>query len=128
MLSVIAVLAATLTLLPAVLGKLGTNINKGRIRLRRGPRPEGEGPLDRMLHRWGRFLWRHPFPAGAAALIVLLLAAAPVIGLRTNMPSITIVPASANARVAITRSPGPSDPVRPAPSRSWFPKGSRTWP
>ena len=35
MLSVIAVLAATLTLLPAVLGKLGTNINKGKIRLRR---------------------------------------------------------------------------------------------
>ena len=30
MLSVLAVLAATLTLLPAVLGKLGTNINKGR--------------------------------------------------------------------------------------------------
>ena len=99
MLSVLAVLAATLTLLPAVLGKLGTNVNKGRIRLRRTPRPEGEGPLDRMLHSWGRFLWRHPFPAGAAALVLLLLAAAPVIGMRTNMPSITIVPPTANARV-----------------------------
>jgi RND superfamily putative drug exporter len=99
MLSVVAVLAATLTLLPAVLGKLGTNINKGTIRLRRGPRPEGEGSLDRILHRWGNFLWRHPFPAGAAALVLLLLAAAPIIGMRTNMPSITIVPASANARV-----------------------------
>ncbi|HVC67843.1 MAG TPA: MMPL family transporter [Acidimicrobiales bacterium] len=99
MLSVVAVLAATLTLLPAVLGKLGTNINKGKIRLSRKPRPEGEGPLDRMLHSWGRFLWRHPFPAGAAALVLLLLAAAPVIGMRTNMPSITIVPPTANARV-----------------------------
>ncbi|MGO8873845.1 MAG: MMPL family transporter [Acidimicrobiales bacterium] len=98
MLSVIAVLAATLTLLPAVLGKLGTNINKARIRLRRTPRPEGEGSLDRTLHAWGRFLWRHPFPAGVAALIFLLLAAAPVIGMRTNMPSITIIPAGANAR------------------------------
>ena len=56
MLSVVAVLAATLTLLPAVLGKLGTNINKGTIRLRRGPRPEGEGiarpgpaPLGQLL-------------------------------------------------------------------------------
>ena len=66
MLSVIAVLAATLTLLPAVLGKLGTNINKGPIRLRRGPRPEGEGRLDRMLHSWGKFLWRHPFPGGCS--------------------------------------------------------------
>jgi RND superfamily putative drug exporter len=106
MLSVIAVLAATLTLLPAVLGKLGTNINKGKIRLRRGGAVVGEGPLDRGLHRWGRFLWRHPVPAGAAALIFLLLAAAPVIGMRTNMPSITIVPASANARVGYNQVTG----------------------
>ncbi len=42
MLSVVAVLAATLTLLPAVLGKIGTNINKGRIRLRRGPDPRAK--------------------------------------------------------------------------------------
>ena len=113
MLSVIAVLAATLTLLPAVLGKLGTNINKGAIRLRRAPRPEGERRLDRMLHSWGKFLWRHPFPAGAAALVLLLLAAAPVIGMRTNMPSITIVPPSANARVGyyqVTKAFGPGAP------------------
>jgi RND superfamily putative drug exporter len=113
MLSVVAVLAATLTLLPAVLGKLGTNINKGKIRLRRGPRPASEGPLDRMLHTWGKFLWRHPFPAGAAALFVLLLAAWPVIGMRTNMPSITIVPASANARIGydeVTNAFGPGAP------------------
>ncbi len=97
MLAVVAVLIATLTLLPAVLGKLGTNINKGTIRLRH--RAPAEGPLDRMLRRWGRFLWRHPFPAGAAALVLLLLAAVPIIGMRTNMPSITIVPPSANARI-----------------------------
>ena len=113
MLSVLAVLAATLTLLPAVLGKLGTNINKGKVRLRRGRRPEGEGPLDRMLHSWGRFIWRHPLPIGAAALVFLLLAAAPVIGMRTNMPSITIVPPSANARVGydqVTSAFGPGAP------------------
>ena len=113
MLSVVAVLAATLTLLPAVLGKLGTNINKGKIRLRRGPRPEGEGLLDRMLHSWGKFIWRHPFPIGAAALIFLLLAGAPVIGMRTNMPSITIVPPSANASVGydqVTSAFGPGSP------------------
>ncbi|MGO9856300.1 MAG: MMPL family transporter [Acidimicrobiales bacterium] len=113
MLSVVAVLAATLTLLPAVLGKIGPNINKGKIRLRRGPRPEGEGSLDRILHRWGNLLWRHPFPAGAAALVLLLLAAAPIIGMRTNMPSITIVPASANARVGydeVTSAFGPGAP------------------
>ena len=113
MLAVVAVLAATLTLLPAVLGKLGTNINKGKVRLRRGPRPEGEGPLDRILHSWGKFIWRHPLPVGAVALVFLLLAAAPVIGMRTNMPSITIVPPSANARIGydqVTNAFGPGAP------------------
>ena len=91
MLSVVAVLAATLTLLPAVLGKLGTNINKGKIRLRRAARPEGEGPLDRMLHSWGKFIWRHPFPIGAAALALLLLRRRPS-SVCDRFPSITIVP------------------------------------
>ena len=62
---------------------------------------------------WGRFLWRHPFPAGTAALVLLLLAAAPIVGMRTNMPSITIVPASANARVGyhqVTSAFGPGAP------------------
>jgi RND superfamily putative drug exporter len=82
-----------------VLGKLGTNINKGKVRLGRKTETGDAGALDRYLHRWGKFLWRHPLGAGAGALLVLLLAASPVIGMRTNMPSITIVPASANARV-----------------------------
>jgi RND superfamily putative drug exporter len=113
MLSVVAVLAATLTLLPAVLGKLGTRVNAGRIRLGRS-RPSGEeGRLEHGLHRWGRFVWRHPFWTGGAALLILVLAALPVIGLRTNMPSITIVPATANARVGydqVTAAFGPGAP------------------
>jgi RND superfamily putative drug exporter len=97
MLAVGAVLAATLTLLPAVLGRLGTRINAGRL-IGRGSR-EMSSRLDDRLHAWGRFLWRHPLPAGLAALGLLLLAALPVLGMRTHMPSITIVPADANARV-----------------------------
>ncbi len=124
MLSVVAVLAATLTLLPAVLGKLGSRINAGRIRLGRS-RPEGrEGRLDRGLHRWGRFVWHHPLWAGGAALVILVLAALPVIGLRTNMPSITIVPATANARIGYDQvvaafgpgAPGTLDVLVPASS------------
>jgi RND superfamily putative drug exporter len=113
---VVAVLAATLTLLPAVLGKLGTRINAGRIRLRPS-RPDaseaGEGGLDRGLHRWARVVWRHPYWTGGAGMALLVLAALPVIGLRTNMPSITIVPASANARVGydqVTAAFGPGAP------------------
>ena len=113
MLSVVAVLAATLTLLPAVLGRLGTRINAGRIRIPWRSRTKSRRGLDDRLHAWGRLLWRHPVPAGLAALGVLLVAAAPVIGLRTNMPSITIVPATANARVGydeVTKAFGPGAP------------------
>ncbi|MBF6557697.1 MAG: MMPL family transporter [Acidimicrobiales bacterium] len=126
MLSVVAVLAATLTLLPAVLGKIGTNINKGKIRLHRKGHPDGEGALDRMLHSWGKFLWRHPFPAGAAALVLLLLAAAPIIGMRTNMPSITIVPPSANARVGYYQVTSAFGPGAPGELQVVVPEGQQT--
>jgi RND superfamily putative drug exporter len=115
MLAVVAVLAATLTLLPAVLGKLGTRIDSGRIRIggrRSVGQPHGH-KLEQRLHAWGRAMWRHPVPAGLAALVVAGLAAAPVIGLRTSMPSITIIPASANARVGyqqVTQAFGPGAP------------------
>ena len=113
-LSVVAVLAATLTLLPAVLGKLGTRVNSARIRVRRShpERPHGHR-LEERLHAWGRLLWAHPWPAALAGLGVLLLAAFPVIGLRTSMPSITIIPATANARVGyaqVTSAFGPGFP------------------
>lgn len=125
MLAVVAVLVATLTLLPAVLGKLGTHINKGKVRLRRKAHPEGDGSFDRMLHSWGRFLWRHPFPAAAAALVLLLLAAAPIIGLRTNMPSITIVPGGANARVGYYQVTGAFGPGAPGTLQAVVPEGEQ---
>ena len=116
MLAVVAVLAATLTLLPAVLGRLGHRIDAGRLRLPgragAGGRPHGHA-LEARLHAWARVLWRHPVPAALGALGVLLVAAAPVLGLRTSMPSITVVPASANARVGyaqVTRAFGPGAP------------------
>ena len=113
MLSVVAVLAATLTLLPAVLGKLGTKINAGRIRLRREPRrrwreARSTGCCTPGASSCGAIRSRPVRRPG-----VLLLAAAPVIGMRTNMPSITIVPASANARVGynqVTKAFGPGAP------------------
>jgi len=97
MLAVIAVLTATLTLLPAVLGRLGTRVNAGRLRLRRRPavhhpvehHPVEHHPvswLEGRMHAWGRWLWRHPLPAALGALVILVAAAAPVVGLRTTCP------------------------------------------
>jgi putative drug exporter of the RND superfamily len=128
MLSVVAVLAAALTLLPAVLGRLGRRIDAGRIRVpgardraerRRVARavvadvadvadvagrdeaphlPHTVAGLERFLHHWGALLHRRPWLAGGLVLLILGVLAWPVMSLRTGMPSIAIVPQSETAR------------------------------
>jgi RND superfamily putative drug exporter len=115
MLSVVAVLAATLTLLPAVLGRLGTRIDAGRIRLP-GTRRRTHLPrrgLELLLHHWGALLHRRPWAAGGLVVAVLAVLAAPVLGLRTGMPSITIIPADQSARAGyheVVQAFGPGAP------------------
>jgi RND superfamily putative drug exporter len=94
MLSVIFILAATLTLLPAVLAKLGARVDKGSLPWVH----QGEHRSARFA-RWGERLWRRPVVYGVAAVAVLLALAAPVLGLRTGMPSITVVPSGDSSRV-----------------------------
>ena len=89
----LSVLAATLTLLPAALSALGHRINGGRIRLRRAADHRSE-----RFAAWGRRLWARPLPYGAAAVVILLLLAAPALGLRTGMPTIAVVPHDADSR------------------------------
>src|SRR5262249_3722573 len=93
-LSVVFVLAATLTLLPAVLAKLGPSVNALQLpwvrdRAQRSPRSA----------RWGARLWRQAHIFGPAATILLILLALPVSGLRTGMPSIKVVPKSDTSRI-----------------------------
>ncbi|MFD7594147.1 MMPL family transporter [Kitasatospora sp. NPDC059812] len=97
MLAVLFVLAATLTLLPAVLGKLGPRVDAlalpwARTGAHHSPR----------FAAWGERLWQHPLRYGALALAALIALAAPVIGLRTAMPSITVLPGDASARAGYT--------------------------
>jgi RND superfamily putative drug exporter len=92
-LAVLSVLAATLTLLPAALSALGHRVNGGRIRLRRASEPRSE-----RFAAWGRRLWARPLPYGAAAVVILVLLAAPALGLRTGMPTIAVVPHDADSR------------------------------
>ena len=92
-LAVVSVLAATLTLLPAALSALGHRINGGRLRLR--------GAADHRSERfaaWGRRLTARPLPYAAAAVAILLLLAAPALGLLTGMPTIAVVPLHADSR------------------------------
>lgn len=78
MLSVFFVLLATLTLLPAVLGKLGDKVDALPLKWVHS----GEHRSAR-FGRWGELLWRRPWLFGGVAVAILVLLAAPVIGLRT---------------------------------------------
>ncbi|MEP7090030.1 MAG: MMPL family transporter [Nocardioidaceae bacterium] len=94
MLSVVFVLAATLTLLPVVLFKLDHKINK--LSLPWMHTGEHRSPT---FQAWGERLWKRPFAWGLASLVVLLVLAAPIAGLKTSMPSIKVLPETASARV-----------------------------
>jgi RND superfamily putative drug exporter len=94
MLSVVFVLAATLTLLPLVLFKLDHRINKFALKWVHS----GEHRSPRFA-AWGERLWRRPVAWGLASLVILLALAAPVVGLKTAMPSIKVLPEESSARV-----------------------------
>jgi putative drug exporter of the RND superfamily len=94
MLSVVFVLLAALTLLPAVLAKLGPKVDA--LSLRWVHSGEHRSPA---FARWGERLWRRPHLYGAAATLVLVLLALPVLGLKTGMPSIKVVPRDDPSRV-----------------------------
>ena len=98
MVSVVFVLAATLTLLPAVLARLGPRVD----RLSLGWARSSEHRSAR-FGRWAERLWAHPLRYGVPALVVLLLLALPVLGLRTGMPSIKVVPENDSSRVGYSQ-------------------------
>jgi RND superfamily putative drug exporter len=98
MLSVVFVLLATLTLLPAALAKLGPKVDAVALRWVHS----GEHRSPRFA-RWGERLWRRPYLYGAAATALLVLLALPVLGLRTGMPSIKVVPERDASRVGYTQ-------------------------
>jgi RND superfamily putative drug exporter len=105
MLSVVFVLAATLTLLPAVLAKLGPRVDRWAL-------PWVHAGERRSLRStaWAERLWRRPLPYGLAALGLLVALALPALSLKTGMPSIKVVPKGDHSRQgysAIQRAFGP---------------------
>jgi putative drug exporter of the RND superfamily len=94
MISVLFVLAATLTILPAVLGKLGARVDRLGL-----PWVHGGEHRSARFARWGEMLWRRPLLFGGFALIALLALAFPILKLDTGMPSIKVVPEGDSSRV-----------------------------
>ena len=117
MVAVVFILAATLTLLPAVLGALGPNVDKVAL-----PWAHSGEHRSAVFARWAERIWARPLLYGVPALLVLLALAAPVLGLRTGMPSIKVVPPGDSSRIGYTQvqaafgpgSPGALQLVAPA--------------
>ena len=92
------VLAASLTLLPAVLARLGARIDRFAL-----PWAGAVQHRSEAFARWGRLIWRRPVVTGGIALAVLVALAAPALGLHTAMPTTSVLPADASARVGSER-------------------------
>ncbi|MGZ5340194.1 MAG: MMPL family transporter [Solirubrobacterales bacterium] len=112
MLAVLFVLAATLTLLPAVLARLGPRVDKLSL-----PWVHSGEHRSRRFAAWGERLWRRPLLYGIPALAVLVVLAFPVTELRTAMPSIKVVPSGDSSRVGYQQvrsafGPGSTGPLQ----------------
>nr|EMP13912.2 hypothetical protein ISGA_4482 [Gordonia sp. NB41Y] len=108
MVAVAFVLAATLTLLPAVLSALGTKVDAGTL-----PWARGQQHRSPVFARWGRLLHRHPWPFALGSLAVLIALALPAIGIKVAMPSIGVVPDDAPVRqgyAVVAEAMGPGAP------------------
>jgi RND superfamily putative drug exporter len=112
MLAVIFVLAATLTLLPAVLTKLGPKVDKLAL-----PWSHSGEHRSARFAAWAERLWRRPFAYGVVALALLVGLAFPVTQLKTAMPSIKVVPSTDSSRVGYYQAqaafgPGATGPLQ----------------
>ena len=85
-LAVLVVMLASITLLPALLSYLGPNVDRLRIPFlgRRLDRVEGDG--ESPAARWSHWVQQRPWPAAIVATAILLLLAAPALGMRLGFP------------------------------------------
>jgi RND superfamily putative drug exporter len=94
MVSVAFILAATLTLLPAVLAKLGPRVDKLAL-----PWVHSGEHRSPRFAAWAERLWKRPLAYGAVALAILVALTIPVFSLQTGMPSIKVVPVDDGSRI-----------------------------
>lgn len=112
MLAVIFVLAATLTLLPAVLARIGHRVDNLAL-----PWAHSGEHRSARFARWGERLWRQPVRHGIVALAILVGLAIPVLSLKTAMPSIQVVPTADSSYIGYQQvkrafGPGATGPLQ----------------
>jgi RND superfamily putative drug exporter len=96
--AVVAVtVAAALTLLPAVLGFVGTNIDKLRLPWLHD---EGDGSRKTVWHRWSRFVQHHAGIVTFAGLAIVLALALPVLSMRLGFDDAGNDPSGTQTREA----------------------------
>jgi RND superfamily putative drug exporter len=116
--SVLFVLAAALTLLPAVLAKLGPRVDRLGL-----PWVGGGEHRSARFARWAERLWRRPLLFGGLALVVLAGLALPVLSLKTGMPSIKVVPPGDSSRLGYERVSAAFGPGAPGTLQVVAPQG-----
>jgi putative drug exporter of the RND superfamily len=95
--TVLAVLVAALTLLPALLGFTGRNIDRLRMPFRH---PSDDHTGRGFWYSWARAIQRRPVAAGLAGAFVLAVLISPVFALRLGFPDAGNDPASLTTRRA----------------------------
>jgi RND superfamily putative drug exporter len=95
-LAVALTIAISLTLLPAVLGFVGRNIDKFHVPI------VGKKVHDRdgFWYRWSRLIQRRPLPAAIAGLVILLVLASPVTAIQLGSSDASVKPTTDTTRRA----------------------------
>ena len=94
---VLTTMLASVTLLPALLGFVGRNIDKFGLPHRK--RPEGD-IKESGWTRWSHVIQRHPWPAAIIGLLVLLVLAVPLLSMRLGFTDAGNRPESDTTRQA----------------------------
>jgi RND superfamily putative drug exporter len=96
-LAVLVIVAATVTLLPAVLGFAGRNIERLHVPF---VSKKTHAYDTSRWYRWSRFIQRRPWLAAIGGLVVLLVLSAPFLGIRFGFPDAKSDPPTYTTRQA----------------------------
>jgi RND superfamily putative drug exporter len=98
--TVVLTMATAITLLPALLGFMGTRVLSRRERVRLAESGPQDGHETGFWARWARLVSRRPAVLSLAALVVILTLASPVLSLRLGLSDAGNDPAASTTRKA----------------------------